>query len=137
MNLQRLLAIGGALVIMATVAACNGSSSGSSYSSPTAPSSPPPAVSGGSTPDLTITITGMNGANSFSPNPATVKAGQSVAWRNADSIGHTATADGGAFDTGIIAPGATSNTIVMSVAGSFGYHCAVHPTMTGTLSVSQ
>jgi plastocyanin len=86
---------------------------------------------------MVITITGMNGSNSYSPNPATVQVGQTVAWRNADSLPHTATADGGAFDTGTIAPGATSSPITMSTAGSLPYHCAIHPSMVGTLTVTQ
>ena len=81
-----------------------------------------------------ITITGMNGANSYSPVSVTLSAGQSVAWRNADSVEHTATADGGAFDTGTIAPGETSAPITLGTAGTFGYHCTFHPTMTGTLT---
>jgi plastocyanin len=141
MNSRLTLTIGGALLIAATAAGCGGSgSSGSSYSSPTSPtpvpSSPAPAPSGAV--DVTITIVGMNGSNSYAPNPATVKVGQKVAWRNADSLAHTATADGFAFDTGTIAPGATSNPITMNTAGSFPYHCAIHGfTMTGVLNVTQ
>jgi plastocyanin len=138
MNSRLTLTIGAALLIAATAAGCGGS--GSSYSSPTSPtplpSSPAPAPSGAA--DVTITIVGMNGSNSYAPNPATVKVGQKVAWRNADSIPHTATADGSAFDTGTIAPGATSNPITMNSAGSFPYHCTIHGfTMTGVLTVTQ
>jgi plastocyanin len=102
-----------------------------SSSSPTTPSpNPTPA-------NVTITINGMNGSQSFAPNPATARVGQTVAWRNADSTTHTATADGGAFNTGNVAPGATSSPIMMTAAGSFGYHCQIHPTMVGTLTVTQ
>jgi plastocyanin len=86
-------------------------------------------------PDVTITIAGMNGSQSFSPNPVTVRVGQTVAWRNADSLTHTATADGSAFNTGSVAPGATSAPITMTAAGTFGYHCSLHSTMVGTLVV--
>jgi plastocyanin len=80
----------------------------------------------------------MNGSNSYSPNPATVKVGQAVAWHNADALPHTATADAGGFDTGNIAPGATSNPITMNTVGSFPYHCTIHGfTMTGVLTVTQ
>ena len=103
---------------------CGGSNSGA----PTSPSSGTPA-------DVTIVITGNNGGNSFSPNPGTVRSGQTVAWRNADSTAHTATADNGSFNTGTIAPGATSSPIGMSTAGTFSYHCTIHPTMVGSLSV--
>jgi plastocyanin len=90
----------------------------------------------GSAASLVITITGMNGSNSFSPNPATVRVGQTVAWRNADAATHTATANAGGFDTGNIAAGATSAPITVGAAGGFDYHCGLHPTMVGTLNVT-
>ena len=86
---------------------------------------------------VTITIVGMAGNQSFSPNPASVKVGQTVAWRNADSIAHDPGADSGAFSTGLIQPGSTSSPIAMTAAGSVGYHCQIHPDMVGTLTVTQ
>ena len=140
MNSRLTLTIGGVLLIAATVAGCGSGGTGNSYSSPSSPTpaTPPPASNPPSPASVTITIVGMNGSNSYSPNPATVKVGQTVAWRNADSIPHTATADGSAFDTGSIAAGATSNPITMNAAGSFPYHCTIHGfTMVGTLTVTQ
>jgi plastocyanin len=102
--------------------------------------SPTPTGGGGGTggtgtaANVTIRITGMNGANSYNPGSASVKAGQTVAWQNADSTTHTATGNG--FDTGGIAPGATSSPIMFSTAGTLNYHCSIHPTMTGTLVVT-
>ncbi len=88
-------------------------------------------------PDLVITITGINGSNSYSPNPAGARVGQRVIWRNSDGfLTHTATADGLSFDTGLVSPGTTSAPITMGTAGSFPYHCSVHPlSMVGTLTV--
>jgi plastocyanin len=84
-----------------------------------------------------ITINGNSGAMSYSPANASVKVGQTVAWRNGDSIGHTATQDGGGFDTGTVTSGATSTPIQMMTAGTLTYHCTIHPSMVGTLTVSQ
>ncbi len=111
------------------IAACSNNSS-----APTAPVVPA-GGGGGGTAAVTITILGQQGSQSFSPNPGTVTAGQTVAWRNNDSITHTATADNGAFDTGAIPPGGTSSPITMGTSGSFNYHCSIHPSMTGTLTV--
>ena len=88
------------------------------------------------TADVTITIVGINGGNSYTPNPGTAKVGQTVAWRNNDGTTHTATADGGAFNTGNIGGGGTSTPIMMTTAGSFPYHCGIHATMVGTLTVN-
>lgn len=98
---------------------------------------PPPA--GGpnppSLPDVVITITGINGGMSYSPSVASARVGQRIIWRNADVFIHTATADGGAFDTGLVSPGADSGGIRPGAAGTFPYHCTVHPGMTGTLTI--
>jgi len=122
-----------AFLSLGLVIACGGSS----YSAPTSPVAPPAGGGGAASADVVVTIVGMNGNQSFSPNPVTVKVGQTVAWHNADSITHTATADAGAFDAGNIGPGGTSSAITMSAAGTFGYHCSIHPTMVGTITVTQ
>jgi plastocyanin len=94
-----------------------------------------PAGPGGA--DMTINIVGMSGSNSFSPATATVTVGQTVSWHNTDAITHTSTESGIAlWDTQNIAPGATSAPIHMNTAGTFAYHCAIHPTMTGSLVVN-
>lgn len=88
------------------------------------------------TADVTIEIVANSGATSFSPSPRTVTVGQTVSWHNALGATHTATADGGGFNTGSIAAGATSTPITMSTAGTFAYHCSIHPSMVGTLTVN-
>ena len=90
---------------------------------------------GGGAADVVITIVAENGNMSYSPNPANVTRGQSVAWRNSAATIHTATQNGGAFNTGNISSGNTSGGITMSTAGTFDYHCALHPAMVGTLNV--
>lgn len=70
----------------------------------------------------------------FSPPLLTVKVGESVTWTNQDSVGHSATANDNSFDTGILSNG-QSNTVTFSKAGTFTYHCKVHPSMTGTIIV--
>ena len=73
---------------------------------------------------------------SFDPSPATLKVGQQVRWHNADTITHTATQNGGAFDTGFVPPGATSAPITLNAPGAIGYHCTIRPGMVGTLNVT-
>jgi plastocyanin len=64
----------------------------------------------------------------FSPATITVKVGDSVTWTNQDSVGHSATADDNSFDTGVFSQG-QSKSITFSKAGTFTYHCSVHPNM--------
>ena len=70
----------------------------------------------------------------FEPQSITVEAGESVRWTNHDPSPHTATADDGSFGTGNLAQG-ESDELVFSARGSHPYHCAVHPSMTGTVVV--
>jgi plastocyanin len=70
----------------------------------------------------------------FSPQTITIAAGDTVTWTNSDAQGHTATADGGSFDTGTIANN-TSKSVTFDTAGTFGYHCKIHPAMTATIVV--
>jgi plastocyanin len=72
----------------------------------------------------------------FSPRPIQVTVGSTVTWTNATAPTHTATSDTGAWDTGNIAPGATSSAISFLTAGTFTYHCAIHPSMTGSVVVT-
>lgn len=81
---------------------------------------------------VTITILGERGAQSFSPNPATA-GGQMVVFRNSDTVVHRVRLNNGSIDTGDIAPGATSQPVLMPVAGT-NYHCTLHTGMIGAIS---
>src|SRR3989440_1951842 len=72
----------------------------------------------------------------FSPDPIRVTAGSTVTWMNNTAPRHTATSDTGAWTTGSIGPGGTSAAVAFPTAGTFPYHCAIHPSMTGTVIVS-
>src|SRR5262249_17774019 len=92
------LAVLGVVLAAGILAATGGGGS----SSPSAPATPPPPTptptpASTGTADLVITISGDRGNMSFSPADATVKVGQTVAWRNADTDFHTATQDGRRF----------------------------------------
>jgi plastocyanin len=84
-----------------------------------------------------VEILGESGNMSFAPAAASLQVGQQVRWHNADTTVHTATQDGGGFDTGFLLPGATSAPITLTAAGTLRYHCSVHPSMVGTLDVRQ
>jgi plastocyanin len=70
----------------------------------------------------------------YSPATLTVKVGDKVTWTNQDSAGHSATADDGSFDTGVLEQG-QSGSITFSKAGTYVYHCSVHPNMKATVIV--
>lgn len=116
----------GVAASMCAVTACG---SGYGGSSPSAPSDAPPPAGA-----ITINVVRENGSQSFSPNPATVPAGQTVVWHNIDTTTHRVMLNDGKLDTGNLAPGAFSQP--MTLGGPGPYHCSIHPDMVGTL-VSQ
>ncbi len=76
-------------------------------------------------------------AFTYQTNSVRVKAGQKVTWVNCEPtpIPHTATADAaGGFTTGNLAKDASS-VLTFSAAGTFPYHCALHPSMKATVIV--
>lgn len=71
----------------------------------------------------------------FHPNPLTIKAGTTVTWTNTDPTAHTVTADDNSFNSGPIGPGGTfSHTF--TTPGTVTYHCSIHPSMHGTVTIT-
>jgi plastocyanin len=66
-----------------------------------------------------------------------VPAGATITWTNAGAVAHTVTADDGvSFDSGGLDPQSTFSFTPDS-PGVFAYHCAFHPWMTGSVTVTQ
>jgi plastocyanin len=70
----------------------------------------------------------------FSPANVSVQAGSTVTWVNEGNVPHTVTSDDGQFDSGVLMPG-DSYTVVFKGRGTITYHCAIHPSMTGSVTV--
>jgi plastocyanin len=70
----------------------------------------------------------------FSPTGVTVNVGDTVTWSNSGPTGHSATANDGSFDTGILQKGG-SGSHTFTQAGTFSYFCKPHPFMKGTITV--
>lgn len=104
------------------------------YSSSPAAPSPTPAAGGTSTP-VTIPRGAETLANrAFSPDDVNVAVGETVTWTNTDSVAHTSTSDANAWNSGTVVPGGQFSFTFRS-AGSFPYHCTIHPGMVGTVVV--
>ena len=73
----------------------------------------------------------------FAPGTIRAKVGEKITWTNEDSAAHTATAESGAdFDSGDLAQGA-SFSFTPQKAGTISYLCTIHPSMIGTIEVSE
>jgi plastocyanin len=80
--------------------------------------------------DATVTIADF----AFDPDSVAVASGGVVAVSNEDGTTHTFTSDEGGFDCSI-GGGETANVLVDAAAGDYEFHCTIHPTMTGTITV--
>lgn len=71
----------------------------------------------------------------FSPATAYVNVGGTVTWTNGTDVPHTVTSDNGSeLSSENLAENATfSHTF--AAAGTFSYHCTIHPYMTATVVV--
>ena len=148
-------AIGLLLSAALAFAACSGSSSGggpnqspaadqgyggprygsSGPASSAAPSSAPSAAGGaGGAPAAgtpAVTIKGF----AFNPATITVPAGTTISWTNEDGVRHTVTLDSGATTSDALSTGATWSQ-TFTAAGTFPYHCSIHPSMKGSVTVT-
>lgn len=79
-----------------------------------------------------VTIQNM----AFTPNNVTVKVGQTVSWSNQDAVAHTVTSNTSAFESGNLARGKTYS-FTFTKTGTFPYYCAIHPSMTGQVTVTK
>jgi plastocyanin len=88
------------------------------------------------------------GTAAFTPNPITISlasaTGGVVKWTNNDQnsgvyggtgVTHDITADNGSFTSGSLLPGAIFET-TLAAPGDYPYHCSIHPTMKGTVTVT-
>jgi hypothetical protein len=70
----------------------------------------------------------------FGPAAATVALGERVTWSFEDPLAHTSTSDQGFWDSGSRTVGSTYARAFTS-AGTFAYHCSIHPMMRGQVRV--
>jgi len=72
----------------------------------------------------------------FSPASLSIKTGDTVIWTNQDSVAHTVISDSGSeISSTSLSNGATySHTFTKS--GTYKYHCSIHPSMHGTITVA-
>lgn len=116
-----------ALAIIAAVAACGKTGPGNVNSvTPVAPAIVEPATT------AAVKISDY----AFHPGTLKIKVGTTVKWTNRQNIDHTVTANGGSFNSGHLAPGA-SFSHKFSRAGKFPYHCMIHTFMKATVIVTR
>lgn len=69
-------------------------------------------------------------------DPITVATGQEVVVTNSDGVAHTWTSTAAVFDSSSIAGGGGSFTFSFDEVGEYDFFCAIHPSMTGSITVT-
>ncbi|HYH93578.1 MAG TPA: cupredoxin domain-containing protein [Candidatus Saccharimonadales bacterium] len=128
-----LLGLSSALVLI--LAACGGGgSSAASAGGATAAGSAPaaaacaPAAGAGT---VAVTIAGQ----AFDPGTVAARVGDVITFTNQDAVPHTATLDDDGCTTDDIATDGTGS-LTFGAAGTYPFHCAIHPAMKGTFEIT-
>lgn len=92
-------------------------------------------LAGASRPAATATKAVNITATAFKPASVTIKTGDVVKWTNKDTKNHQVVANNGSFASAAIAPN-HSYSHTFNTAGTFRYHDALHPALTGKVVVT-
>lgn len=111
---------------------------GSGGEAPAGQSPPPPPPSGEAAaesvdPEAPVVRASIR-SMSFAPARIEIDAGTTIRWTNDDPLAHTVTADGGAFDSGLVESG-ESWSRTFTEPGTYPFHCTPHPFMKGEVVV--
>jgi plastocyanin len=94
------------------------------------------AASGPCADSTGATTVAVGVANNAWQQPINAKVGDVITWTNADAVPHKVALDDGSCGMKDTIPGGGTKSLVFSVAGTFPFHCSVHPSMKGTITIS-
>jgi plastocyanin len=127
-SIGRVAAVAGSFLLVVGLAACGANTTGSS--APPASSAAPAAAA------VVDVLPDPATIGAFTPATVTISVGQTVEWVFKDANPHTATADDMSFSS--VASGLANGQTyshTFTKAGTYPYHCAIHPQMHGTVIV--
>ena len=122
-----------AITVSLVLAACSGGTS----------TNPPAATSGATTAAAICTepaagtaadVDASVGGNEWGAVGAAV--GDVITWTNADAVPHKVGLDDGSCTMSANITGDAPQSLIFNVAGSYPFHCTIHPAMKGTIVIS-
>jgi len=123
-----------AFAAMIVLAACGGTTPTPTQAGNTPTTGTTATPSG---PTKAIAIDTSTGSFGFNPATITITVGTTVTWTNTTSAPHTVTSDDGtSFDSNINTPISANGgtfSFTFTKAGTFSYHCQIHPFMKATI----
>ena len=82
------------------------------------------------------TVVATSVGDSTWSQPLSAKVGDVITWTNGDIIPHRFQLDDNSCGMSANIPGGGSKSLVFTIAGTYPFHCTVHPTMKGTITIS-
>jgi plastocyanin len=127
------------LVTAVALAACSGGATTVPTTAPAPGTEAPAATTAGSAvcADSTGTTTVEAAVGGFQWGPVSAKVGDVITWTNSDSAPHRVALDDGSCSMSGNIPGSGGKaSLVFSAAGTYPFHCSIHPSMKGTITIS-
>ena len=123
------------LAIAAALAACSGG--GTATTGPAATTAGGPTQAAATCSDSTAATTVDATVADFAwSQPIAAKVGDVITWTNNDTAAHKVATDDGSCTMGAnIAGGGGKQSLVFNKAGTYAFHCTLHPNMKGTIIV--
>ena len=139
-----------AIAVGLVLAACNAAGNTTAPTSPggttpvtaTTPAgtSGPGATTSGTPPCTDSTdatdVTASVESSTWMPANVAAGVGDVITWTNGDSVPHGVELDDDSCGMSSAIGGGQSKSLVFSVAGTFPFHCSIHPSMKGTITIS-
>ena len=82
------------------------------------------------------TVVAATVANRTWSQPINAKVGEVITWTNSDDVPHKVALDDGSCTMGANITTGAPKSLVFTKAGTYPFHCTVHPSMTGTITIS-
>jgi plastocyanin len=86
--------------------------------------------------EVQVKIVEQNDQYAFQPATLTIAKGTKVTWTNTSDAPHTVTSDSNAFTASSSLQQNQTFSMTFNTAGTYAYHCSIHPYMKATITVT-
>jgi plastocyanin len=120
----------GTVAVALLLAACSGNPPAATAGGPDSTQASVCTQASGTAAQVDATVSGNKWG------PVSAKVGDVITWTNADAVPHKVALDDGSCTMANNITGDAQQSLVFDQAGSFPFHCTVHPSMKGTITIS-
>ncbi len=86
--------------------------------------------------EVQVKMVEQNDQYAFQPATLTIAKGTKVTWTNTSDAPHTVTSDSNAFTASSSLQQNQTFSMTFNTAGTYAYHCSIHPYMKATITVT-